>query len=360
MATNTTNIATNTSGVASNLGSISTNSSNISTNAIGISNNSAAITSNDTDIANNTSSIAANTAAIAGQDSNLNTLSTELNTAISGLDSNQETLFTDVATNTTNIATNTSGVAANLSSISTNSSNISTNSSNISTGLARINSIESNLETLTTELGSPTASNTANEIVERDSSGDFAANDITANTFIGNLRVPTGAQEGYVLTSDAQGNASWQSLGSAANTIDYYSVTGDEEEELENNSSYQNVPGMQINSVQLTTGDVIKVTFTGEYEIDSDNHHGRSTIRYTFNGTHFGPTQSMRALRRQTTNFGAPFIAMLRCGNGNGEIPPGTYTVRLQGIADNGAGNTDLIFGPGDEYYAMYIEVINN
>ena len=49
---------------------------------------------------------------------------------------------------------------------------------------------------------------------------------------------------------------------------------------------------------------------------------------------------------------------MLKCGIGSGEISPGTYTVKLQALADADQGTVSLTFGPGSEEYDLYAEVL--
>ena len=69
--------------------------------------------------------------------------------------------------------------------------------------------------TLTTTLGAPTSSNTANEIVKRDASGNFAAGTITATSFSGPL---TGNVTGN-LTGDVTGNTAGVHTGNVTGNL---------------------------------------------------------------------------------------------------------------------------------------------
>ena len=89
----------------------------------------------------------------------------------------------------------------------------------VSTGATTVNSVggvlSTTITTVASSVNSATASSTANTIVKRDGSGGFSAVAITATSAIlTNLRVTGGTlAAGSVLTSDANGNATWGTNG---------------------------------------------------------------------------------------------------------------------------------------------------
>jgi predicted RNase H-like HicB family nuclease len=81
------------------------------------------------------------------------------------------------------------------------------------TAIQGVNTTQStNISTLTSTLGAPTSANTANQIVKRDGSGNFAAGTITATSFVGAV---TGNVTGD-LTGNVTGNVTGNTSGSAA------------------------------------------------------------------------------------------------------------------------------------------------
>ena len=89
----------------------------------------------------------------------------------------------------------------------------------VSTGATTVNSVggvlSTTITTVASSVNSATATNTANTIVSRDGSGGFSAGAITATSAsLTNLRVTGGTlAAGSVLTSDANGNATWGTNG---------------------------------------------------------------------------------------------------------------------------------------------------
>jgi len=104
---------------------------------------------------------------------------------------------------------------------------------------------------------------------------------------------------------------------------------------------------MSIPNVQLSQGDLIRLTFFGDYmgrfEPGSNITGPYSQLRYVFdNGTTrtpYGPYMNVGAyedepLPASVFQFGYPYLAILRCGTGAGEVPPGTYTIDLEVLPD--------------------------
>ena len=89
----------------------------------------------------------------------------------------------------------------------------------VSTGATTVNSVggvlSTTITTVASSVNSATATNTSNTIVKRDGSGGFSAGAITATSAnLTNLRVTGGTlAAGSVLTSDANGNATWGTNG---------------------------------------------------------------------------------------------------------------------------------------------------
>lgn len=187
------------------------------------------------------------------------------------------------------------------------------------------------------------------------------------NATVTNLRLITpriteNAGQGKVLSSDANGNASWTSLAPDTGATELFTASSTTTNTYSKNK-YEDVDGMEINSVTLTENDIIKVTFTGTYEVSGKNPDSFSKLRFTFNDTAMGPVKNIRALiDDSSSNYGSPHMVMLKCGNGAGMIAPGTYTVRLQayGKAGNASNKGEITFGTDNEEYVMYVEVVNN
>jgi len=133
-------------------------------------------------------------------------------------------------TGTTNVTLPTSGTLATTSYVSSSVSGGATLDADASTkgklklandlggtaDLPTVNSVGGILSTtIATAINSATSSNTVNTLVKRDASGNFAAAAITANALLTNtLKVTGGTPIAYaVLTSDANGNATWGSNG---------------------------------------------------------------------------------------------------------------------------------------------------
>ena len=180
----------------------------------------------------------------------------------------------------------------------------------------------------------------------------FATN--STAKFNGGLLIPANAAANKVLKSDASGNATWQTLN--ASLVDYYSVSSTTSQTL-SSTSYADVTAMVINSITLQAGDLIKVTLSGTYAMSGSNKASLSKLRFTFGGTAYGPVMNIQALDTGTVNYAGPFIVMLKCGNGAGEIPAGTYTIQLQTMGDAGTGTGQVVFG-GTESYNLYVERI--
>ncbi|MDD9897895.1 MAG: collagen-like protein [Candidatus Melainabacteria bacterium] len=122
--------------------------------------------------------------------------------------------------------------------------------------------------------------------------------------------------------------------------------------------SYVDVSGMSA-SVTVADGDIIKVSFAGSYTVNGSKDDSYSRLRFTFNGIARGPILSVRNVKKNEDAYGPGHFMMLNCGNDAGELAPGTYTVKLQALADAGDGSNTLTFGPGGEEYDLYLELIN-
>ncbi len=284
-----------------------------------------------------------------------------------GTVSNQDTLYVAFEKLTGNVDSNSSTISSHTGSINTNTANIAINTADIATNTSNISGLQNTVN-------QATASNTVNTIVKRDASGNFAANNITANKFLGTLQTPTlngtalftnsstakfnggllipaNAGANKILTSNASGNATWQTLNTSF--VDYFSVSSTTSQTL-NSAAYANVTAMIINSVTLQAGDIIKVTLAGTYAMSGSNKASLSKIRFTFSGTTYGPVFNIQALDTGTVNYASPFIVMLKCGT---DIPAGTYNIQAQAMGDAGTGTAQVVFG-GTESYNMYVERI--
>ncbi len=292
--------------------------------------------------------------------------------ANAGTVSNQDTLYAAFEKLAGSINANTADISDANAEIATNTSNIATNTANIATNT-------SDIVALQTTVNQATANNTASTIVKRDASGNFTAGDITATKFLGTMQtpqingtalfknnstakfngtvmIPSGAAANKVLKSDASGNATWQSLN--ASLVDYFSASSTTLQTF-NTNAFVNVAGMAVNSVVLQTGDVIKLTLTGAFSVTSNNKSGYGQLRYTFSGTAKGPLMTMVALNTATNNYAAPYMIMLKCGTGAGEIAPGTYNIQVQALG-RAANTTQIDFGLSGAEYALYVERIRN
>lgn len=98
-------------------------------------------------------------------------------------------------------------------------------------------------------LGTPTSSNTANEIVERDASGNFSANVITANSFVGPL---TGN-----VTGDLTGNVTGNVTGDVSGDLTGQVLTATQ-------SSITNLPALaNVGTATTFAGTVTAPSFSG-------------------------------------------------------------------------------------------------
>ena len=113
--------------------------------------------------------------------------------------------------------------------------------------------------------------------------------------------------------------------------------------QLFNTAAWVDSSQLSLTNVTLDPGNIIRLTFTGDYRVgppdisgtlaDGDRHGYVSQLRFIFKtaanptGTSYGPSISVGETNISTSyQYGYPLIVVLRCGNGAGEVPAGTYT----------------------------------
>lgn len=144
--------------------------------------------------------------------------------------------------------------------------------------------------------------------------------------------------DGAVLTT-RNGVPTW------ARAADFYEASSSLQTDLAGRS-WQSVPGMRLRGVTLSTGDVVRLTFTGTYAVLSASVGGTSILRFALNGVPVGPLQPVGAVASGAVRWGQPVLGIFRCGTGANEIVPGTYEVILEAYPGGSTAEETLRFAP--------------
>jgi len=210
----------------------------------------------------------------------------------------------------------------------------------------------------------PTSSNTINSLVARDSSGNFAANQITATTFVGALVVPTTGS--FSLAGSSSGSIALAVPSSAGtNTITFPATTGNVVTTGDSGTVTNTMLAGSIANAKLANSTITidgnAVSLGGSVSISSGNitWTGAQTFRDN-KWTMTDNTDTTKAFVFEASSIGANTTRTLTVPNADGTIATQTYVQNyIQTAGFNSQGTKTVSFSTpsggvdGDIWYQV-------
>ena len=177
---------------------------------------------------------------------------------------------------------------------------------------------------------------------------------VTGKTVSGLLQIVTSPISGYILTSDVDGNATWQPsplMGSGSTKLDYQSVTGNTTVTSTNNSStWVDIGAMTITARNLTTS-ATTYTFNFSCSAALSSNSGVGNIRVVANGNPIAGTNRQRTNISQINGLFTPistngFITGVKSGDiikVQFNSPTGQWTVTDRAFTIMGILNSNIV-----------------